>query len=166
MNTEEDNSRQGKMNTPTSEVELVVELNFDILKTIHSLQEDLQSFIEHSLNERKEQQAINEALLRNMMGGSPQGKPTESTNISKREPYHKQANIPREEEKEERTTEAPEGDHHSPSNDDSLSPCKKRQRNDDNLQGEFRKIRASTYEGEVNTGDKSEEWLLGMIKYF
>ena len=34
------------------------------------------------------------------------------------------------------------------------------------LQGEFRKIRALTYEGEVNTGEKDEEWLLGMSKYF
>ena len=27
-------------------------------------------------------------------------------------------------------------------------------------------IRAPTYEGEVNTGENAEEWLLGMIKYF
>ena len=50
MNTEEDNSWQGKMNTPTLEAYLVVELNFDILKTIHSLQVELQSFKEDSLN--------------------------------------------------------------------------------------------------------------------
>ena len=66
MNTEKDNSQQGKMNTPTPEAYLVVELNSDILKTIHNLQAELQSFREDSLNERKEQQAINEALLRNM----------------------------------------------------------------------------------------------------
>ena len=41
MNTEEDNSRQGRMNTPTLEGELVVELNSDILKTIDSLQLEL-----------------------------------------------------------------------------------------------------------------------------
>ena len=83
MNTEEDNNRKGKMNTPTQEAELVVELNSDILKTIHSLQAELQSFREDSLNERKEHQVINEALLRNMMGGIPQGKPTHSTKIPK-----------------------------------------------------------------------------------
>ena len=38
--------------------------------------------------------------------------------------------------------------------------------NDDNLQGEFQKINAPTYQGEKNTGDKAEEWLLGMRKYF
>ena len=65
---------------------------------------------------------MNEALLINMTRGSPEGKPTQSTNRSKRETYHKRANIPREEEKEERTPEAPKGDHHSPSSDDSLSP--------------------------------------------
>ena len=55
MNTKEDNSRQGKMNTPTPEEDLVVELNFDFFKAIHSLQAELQSFIEDILNERKEQ---------------------------------------------------------------------------------------------------------------
>ena len=71
MNTEEDNSRQGRMKTPTPKGEIVVELNSDILKTIHSLKAELQSLIEDILNERKEQEAINEALLRNMTGGSP-----------------------------------------------------------------------------------------------
>ena len=154
MNTEENNKWQGKMNTPTPESELVVELNSDILKTIHRLQEELQSLREDSLNQRKEQQAINESLLRNMTGGSPQGKPTQSTNSSKREPYHKWASIPREEGKEERTPEAPKGDHHSPSIEDSLSPHRKKQRSNDSIQGEFRKIRAPTYEGEVNTREK------------
>ena len=69
MNTKEDNSRQGRMNTPTLEGELVVELNSNILKTIHSLQAELRSLREDSLNERKEQQAINESLLRNMTRG-------------------------------------------------------------------------------------------------
>ena len=71
MNTEEYNSRQVRMNTPIPEGELVVLLNSDILKTIHSLQAELRSLREDSLNERKEEKAINEALLRNMMGGSP-----------------------------------------------------------------------------------------------
>ena len=63
MNTEEDNNQQGKLNTPTQEAELVVELNSDIMKTIQTLQTNLQSFGDDNLNERKEQQAINEALL-------------------------------------------------------------------------------------------------------
>ena len=68
MNTEEDNSRKGNMKTPTAEAELVVHLNSDILKTIHSLEVELWSIREDSLNEIKEQQALNEVLLRNMMG--------------------------------------------------------------------------------------------------
>ena len=139
MNTEENDNRHGKMNTPTQEAKLVVELNSDILKTIHSLQAELHNFREDSLNERKEHQAINETLLRNLTGGSLQRKPTHSINRSKREPYHKWDSSPREEEKEEHTPEAIEGDHHSPSSDDSLSPCRKRQRNDDNLQGSSEK---------------------------
>ena len=134
--------------------------------TLHILEAELESFTEDTLNERKEHQAINEALLRNMTGGSLQGKLSESTNRSKREPYYKRASSSREEEKEERTPEAPKGDHHSPSNDDSLSLGKRKQISDDNLQGEFRKIRSPTYEGEVNLGIKDKEWLLGMSKYF
>ena len=88
MNTDSENSQQEEMTTPTLEVNLVVELNSDVLKTFHSLQAELKSFREDSLNERKEQQAINEALLHNMMGGIPRGKPTQSTNISKRDSYH------------------------------------------------------------------------------
>ena len=53
MNTEEENSRQGKMTTHTPEVELVVELKSDVLKTLHSLQAELKSFKEDTLNERK-----------------------------------------------------------------------------------------------------------------
>ena len=63
MNMEEDKSRQGKLTTCTREEELVVELNSDILKTIQSLQADLQSFKDDNMNERKEQQVINEDLL-------------------------------------------------------------------------------------------------------
>ena len=34
------------------------------------------------------------------------------------------------------------------------------------FRGSFEKIRAPTYKGEVNIGEKAEEWLLGMSKYF
>ena len=166
MNTKDDNSQQGRMNTPTPEGEMVVELNYDILKTIHILQVELRSLREDSLNERKEHQAINRALLRNMTRGSSQGKPTHSTNSSKREPYPKWAIIPIEGEKEEQTPESPKEDHNSPSSDDSLSPQRKKQISNDSLQGEFQKIRALTYEGEVNTREKAQEWMLGMSKYF
>ena len=76
MNTEEENSQQEEMTTPTPEVNLVVKLNSDVLKNLHSLQAQLKSFREDSLNERKKHQAINEALLCNMMRGILEGKPT------------------------------------------------------------------------------------------
>ena len=82
------------MTTPTLEVNLVVEISYDVLKTLHILKSELKSFREDSLNEGKEQRAINETLLHNMTGGSPQGKPTLSTNGSKREPYHEWASSP------------------------------------------------------------------------
>ena len=78
MNIERENNWHEEMATPTSEVNLVVDLNSDELKTLHSLQAELKSFREDGLNERKEQQDINEALLHNMMGGNLQGKPTQS----------------------------------------------------------------------------------------
>ena len=109
-------------------------MNFDILKTIQSLQVDLHIFKDDNMNERKEQQEINESLLRNMKGGIPQGKPTHSTNKFKKEFYHKQANNPKEEGKEEHTPKLLERDYHSLSSDNSLSPYRKKQNNDDNLQ--------------------------------
>ena len=143
----------------------MVELNSDVLKTLHSLQVELKSFREDSLNEIKEHQAINEALLHNMARGILEGKSTQSTNRSKREPLHEWASSPREAEKEG-TPEATKGYHHSPACDDSLSQWRKRKNSDDKIQGEFRKIRALPYEGEVNMGEKVEEWLLRMSKYF
>ena len=53
MNTEEENSQQEEMTTPTPEVNLVVELKSDVLKTLHSIQDELKSFREDSLNEIK-----------------------------------------------------------------------------------------------------------------
>ena len=79
---------------------MVVELNSNILKTIKSLQADLQSFKDDNMNERKEQQSINETLLQNMMEGIPQGKPTHSTKRFKKEFYYKWESNLREEGKE------------------------------------------------------------------
>jgi len=92
MNIEEENKWQEDMTTPTSKVNLVVELNSNVMRNLHSIQDELKSIREYSLNERKE--------------GSP---------------------------------EATKGYHHSPTSDDSLSPWRKRQRNDDSLQGYFEK---------------------------
>ena len=87
------------------------------------------------MNERKEQKEINEALLRNMTGGKPHGQPTHSTNKSKKYFYHKWASNPKEEGKEDHTPEPTEIYYHSISSYNSLSPCKKKQRNDDYLHG-------------------------------
>ena len=54
MNTEEDNSQQGNLNSQTQEEELLVELNSNLIKTIQSLQEYLQGFNDDSMNEIKE----------------------------------------------------------------------------------------------------------------
>ena len=54
----------------------MVELNSDLMKTIQSMQVDLQSFKDHNMNERKEQKTINEDLLQNITGVDPHGQPT------------------------------------------------------------------------------------------
>ena len=54
MNTKEDNSRKGNLNSPTQDEELVVEINLDLMKTIQSLQVDLQIFKDDNMNEIKE----------------------------------------------------------------------------------------------------------------
>ena len=125
MNVEEYNNRQGNMNSPTWEEELVVELNFDLMKTIQSMQADLQSFKYDNMNEIKEKKAINAALLQNIMRGIPHGKPTHSTNKTKENGHHKWGKNPREWGKKEHTLELPEREYHSISSDNSLSPCRK-----------------------------------------
>ena len=56
MNIDEEKNRQEEMTTPTPEVNLVIELKSDVLKTLHSIQAELKSFREDSLNERNERQ--------------------------------------------------------------------------------------------------------------
>ena len=44
----------------------MVELNYDLMKTIQILQVDIHRFQDDNINERKEQQEINEYFLQNM----------------------------------------------------------------------------------------------------
>ena len=60
MDAEKENNRQWNLNSPTREEELVVELNSDLMKTIQSLQVDLQIFKYDNMNERKEHKEIND----------------------------------------------------------------------------------------------------------
>ena len=78
----------------------MVELNYDLMKSIQSLQAYIQSFKDDNMNERKEKKAINEVLLQNMTGVNLDGQPTHSTNKSKEEYHRKGRNSsPKEEEK-------------------------------------------------------------------
>ena len=134
------------------------------MKTIQSLQEDLQSIKDNNMNERTKQKEINEALLQNMTGENSHGQTTHSTNKYTEGYHQKRTNGPSEEGREKHTPQILERDYHSISSDNSLSPYRKRQKNDDKLQGEFQNIKSPTYEGEMNIGDKDEEWLLSMSK--
>ena len=62
----------------------MVELNYAILKTIQTFEAYLLSFKDDNMNERKEWQVINEAMLWKMTVGIPQRKPTHSTNRFKK----------------------------------------------------------------------------------
>ena len=116
------------------------------------------------MDERKDKKEINESLLQNMTGENPHGQNTHSTNKYTEGYHQKRTNGPREEGREKHTSQIPKRDYHSISSDNSLSPYRKRQKNDDKLQGEFQKIKSPTYEGEMNIGDKDEEWLLSISK--
>ena len=87
MDIEEEKNRQGNINSPTREKELMVDLNSDLMKTIQSLQVDIHSLKDDNMNERREQKKLNESLLHNLTGVNPHGQPTHSTNKSK-ENYH------------------------------------------------------------------------------
>jgi hypothetical protein len=64
--------------------------------------------------------------------------------------------------------------HHSPrnsnkrvGNNSSLSPFRRYKRSGvDELQGEMKKIKPHTFDGEHKKDEDEETWLLGMIKYF
>ena len=68
-----------------------------------------------------------------MAGVKPHGNPTHSTNKSKEGYHKKRTSSSKEEGREEHTAELLERDYHSLSSNNSLSPCRKRQKNDDNL---------------------------------
>ena len=52
MDTEDNNSQHGNLNSPPCEEEIMVELNSYLMKTIQSLQLDLQSFKDDNINKR------------------------------------------------------------------------------------------------------------------
>ena len=54
MDTKEDNSRQGNLNSSNREAQCVVELNSDLMKTMEIRKADLQSFKDDNMNEIKE----------------------------------------------------------------------------------------------------------------
>ena len=119
------------------------------------------------MNERREHKAINETLLQNLIGVKSHRHPTHSTNKSKENYHHKiRTSSPKEEGGEEHTLDFIEEEYQISPSDVSLFPCKKRKKNDDILQGEFQKIKASNYEGEMNTKEEDEECLQAMNKYF
>ena len=64
MDAKENNSRHGNLNSPFRKKELMVELNFDLMKTIQSFKYD-------NINERREQKEINESLLHILIGIKP-----------------------------------------------------------------------------------------------
>ena len=126
------------------------------MKTIQSIQVYFHSFRDDNLNEIKEQEVINESFVVKHDGRKLQRKHIDSINRFKKEFCHKRESSSREEAKQEHTLEPPKEYYYSLSSDDSLSPWRKKLRNDDNLQGEFQEIKSPTYEGEINIGEKVE----------
>jgi hypothetical protein len=53
----------------------------------------------------------------------------------------------------------------TPSAEDKTIPDRKRKQTD-HLEGEFKKIKPTTFDGESRTGEESEAWLLDIKIYF
>ena len=53
----------------------------------------------------------------------------------------------------------------TPSAEDKTIPDRKRKQAN-HLEGEFKKIKPSTFDGESRTGEEAEAWLLDIEKYF
>jgi hypothetical protein len=103
----------------------------------------------------QEQQEINEVLLRSIVTKKSPKDDNHEEEVSKRD----SKNSSPEAEKEENSSEG------TPSAEDKKKSDRKRKLVD-HLEGEFKKIKPTTFDGESRTGEEAEAWLLDIKKYF
>jgi hypothetical protein len=130
----------------------------EVLETMRNLIVELQVFKadnEKLKKAQQEQQEINEVLLRSIVTKKIPKDDNHEEEVSKR--ASKNSGV-----KTEKGDSSSEG---TPSAEDKTIPDKKRKQTD-HLEGEFKKIKPATFDGESRTGEEAEAWLLDIKKYF
>jgi hypothetical protein len=130
----------------------------EVLETMRNLIVELQVFKadnEKLKKAQQEQQEINEVLLHSIVTKKIPKDDNHEEEVSKR--ASKNYGV-----KTEKGDSSSEG---TPSAEDKTLPDRKRKQTD-HLEGEFKKIKPATFDGESRTGEEVEAWLLDIKKYF
>jgi hypothetical protein len=130
----------------------------EVLETMRNLIVELQVFKADNEKLKKaqhEQQEINEVLLRSIVTKKRPKDDNLEEEVNKRDSKNYGA-------KTEKGDNSSEG---TPSAEDKTIPNRKRKQTD-HLEGEFKKIKPATFDGESRTGQEVEAWLLDIKKYF
>jgi hypothetical protein len=130
----------------------------EVLETMRNLIVELQVFKvdnEKLKKAQQEQQEINEVLLRSIVTKKIPKDDNHDEEVSKRA----SKNSGPETEKGDSSSEG------TPSAEDKTKTDRKRKQVD-HLEGEFKKIKPATFDGESRTGEEVEAWLLDIKKYF
>jgi hypothetical protein len=129
----------------------------EVLETMRNLIVELHVFKaknEKLKKEQQEQQEINELLLRSIVTKKSPKDDNHEEEVSKRASKNFGVKI-------EKGDSSSKG---TPSAEDKTIPDKKRKRTD-HLEGESKKIKPATFDGESRIGEEAEAWLLDIKKY-
>jgi hypothetical protein len=130
----------------------------EVLETMRNLIVELQFFKadnEKLKKAQQEQQEINEVLLCSIVTKKSPKDNNNDEEVNKRV----SKNSGPETEKGDNSSEG------TPLAEDKTKTYRKRKQVDQ-LEGEFKKIKPATFNGESNTGEEAEAWLLDIKKYF
>ena len=135
---------------------------------MQSLKSELQSIKADNLGDRKTKHELNVVLLHSLYG-IKQNPTHTSSNVLRRNYKNK---IYREEEESQSSSSHKTGKRGSYNTSTTASSSPPRYRKNSKhshsskLKGEFKNIKASFFEGDLDSRENAEEWLLGISKYF
>jgi hypothetical protein len=130
----------------------------EVLETMRNLIVELHIFKadnEKLKKAQQEQQEINEVLLRSIVSKKRPKDDNHDEEVSKRASNNSGSET-------EKGYSSLEG---TPLAEEKTKSDRKRKQVD-HLEGEFKKIKPATFDGESKTGEKAEAWLLDIKKYF
>ena len=128
----------------------------EVLETMRNLIVELQVFKDDNEKLKKaqqEQQEINEVLLRSIVTKKGPKDDNHDEEVNKRASKNSGEKIEKGDSSSKQT----------PSAEDKTIPDKKRKQTD-HLEGEFKKIKATNFDGESRIGEEAEAWLLDIKK--